>query len=113
LKQEAAMLAVSGVGTSTVMPRSTRRAPAALTETDVPAGESRALIAISAPAPTERSGTTSRRPLAAFLAQLIATQTQAPQTRVRRRAEPGEVLAMYGTVSIRPAKAGRKLARDA
>lgn len=89
------MLAVSGIGTSTVMPRSTRRAPAVLSETDAPASESRALIAISAPAPAERSGIASRRPLTAFLAQLIATQTQAPQTRVRRRAEPEAVTGVY------------------
>ena len=50
--------------------------------------ESRALIAIEAPAPAERSFTHSRHPAAPFLAHLIATQTQAPQTRTRRRAEP-------------------------
>ena len=32
---------------------------------------------------------------AAFLAQLIATRDQAPQTRDRRRAEPMEALAAY------------------
>jgi hypothetical protein len=32
---------------------------------------------------------------AAFLAQLIATKQQAPQTRERRRAEPSEALAAY------------------
>ena len=107
------MLAVSGIGTSTVTPRSARRAPAVLSETEAPACESRALIAIPAPVPAERAGTASRRPLAAFVAQLIATQTRAPQTRVRRRAEPGEVLAVYGTAAVRSAEAGRNLARDA
>ncbi|MCF8477322.1 MAG: hypothetical protein K9G60_09835 [Pseudolabrys sp.] len=33
--------------------------------------------------------------LAVFLAHLIATKEQAPQTRERRRAEPGDALAAY------------------
>jgi len=113
LKQEAAMLAIGGIGTSTVMPRASRRTPDAPGETELPATAGRALIAIAAPAPSERSATTSRRPLAPFLAHLIATQTHAPQTRTRRRAEPEEVLAVYGIVSVRPAKAGRRLAQNA
>ena len=36
------------------------------------------------------------RPAAAFLAHLIATAQQAPQTRLRRRAEPADALAYYG-----------------
>jgi hypothetical protein len=36
------------------------------------------------------------RPRADFLAQLIATLAQAPQTRARRRAEPDEAIAAYG-----------------
>jgi hypothetical protein len=35
------------------------------------------------------------RPRADFLAQLIATLAQVPQTRVRRRAEPDEAIAAY------------------
>jgi hypothetical protein len=37
----------------------------------------------------------SRRPSAAFLAQLIATATHAPQTRERRRVAPGEAARSY------------------
>jgi hypothetical protein len=36
---------------------------------------------------------------AAFLAHLIATKHQAPQTRERRRAEPHEAIAAYRTVA--------------
>jgi hypothetical protein len=36
---------------------------------------------------------------AAFLAHLIATKAQAPQTRERRRAAPAEVLAAYRAVA--------------
>ena len=46
----------------------------------------------------------ARKPLAghgeaAFLAHLIAVKDQLPQTRERRRAEPGEALAAYRAVS--------------
>jgi hypothetical protein len=36
---------------------------------------------------------------AAFLAHLIATKAQAPQTRAKRRAEPAEALAAYRKVA--------------
>jgi hypothetical protein len=35
------------------------------------------------------------RPSAAFIAQLAATAMGAPQTRPRRRSEPGEAAALY------------------
>ena len=54
---------------------------------------SRALTVISAPAPREPAPRT--RGDAAFLAHLIATKAQAPQTREKRRAEPAEALAAY------------------
>ncbi len=37
-----------------------------------------------------------------FLAHLIATAQQAPQTRVRRQAEPGEASARYTAPAARP-----------
>ena len=107
------MLAIGGIGTSMVMPRISRRGPDAPGQAELPATAGRALIAIAARAPSERSATTSRRPIAPFLAHLIATQTHTPQTRTRRRAELEEVLAVYGIVSVRPAKAGRRLAQNA
>jgi hypothetical protein len=55
---------------------------------------------------------TRRPPSAAFLAHLIATAQQAPQTRVRRRAEPGEVRAVYAAVAAAPANLGRKIYRS-
>jgi hypothetical protein len=47
-----------------------------------------------------------RRPSAAFLAQLIATADQAPQTRERRRAEPLEAARYYVTTAAAPAFTG-------
>ena len=58
--------------------------------------ESRALIAIEAPVGPDRATSRTRHPQAPFLAQLIATQMQVPQTRARRRAEPAEAVAAYG-----------------
>jgi hypothetical protein len=54
----------------------------------------------------------SDRPRANFLAQLIATVAQAPQTRVRRRAEPQEAAAVYHTHLRSPASIGRALSRS-
>jgi hypothetical protein len=58
---------------------------------------SRALTVVAAPAP--REPTPQTRGDAAFLAHLIATNVQAPQTRARRRAEPAEALAAYRAVA--------------
>ena len=57
---------------------------------------SRALTVIDPPA---RNESLLVRGDAAFLAQLIATKGQAPQTRARRRAEPAEALAAYRKVA--------------
>ncbi len=64
-----------------------------------PASEGRALIPL-APVP-ELSERQSGYRNASFLAHLIATKDQHPQTRERRRAEPGEALAAYrATVAL-------------
>jgi hypothetical protein len=52
------------------------------------------------------------RPRADFLAQLIATVAQAPQTRARRRAEPNDAIAAYDAGGRSPVPAGRTLARS-
>jgi hypothetical protein len=52
------------------------------------------------------------RPLAMFLAQLIATAQQVPQTRRRRRAAPGEASALYAAASTPAAWTGRAVCRD-
>ena len=52
------------------------------------------------------------RPLAAFLAQLIATAEQVPQTRRRRRAEPNEVSTIYAAVSEPAARTGNAICRS-
>jgi hypothetical protein len=55
----------------------------------------RALVIVNAP---QRTSAAPRRN-AAFVAHLIATKAQAPQTRARRRAEPSEAIARYKAVA--------------
>ena len=52
------------------------------------------------------------RPDCGFIAHLIATKAQAPQTRTRRRAEPAEVISAYNGLGQRPAAAGGVLSRS-
>jgi hypothetical protein len=47
-----------------------------------------------------------------FIAHLIATAAQAPQTRGRRRAEPQEALAAYRALGQWPSEPGRALSRS-
>jgi hypothetical protein len=54
----------------------------------------------------------SPRANADFVAHLIATKAQAPQTRARRRAEPGQAVAAYDAVGQWPTPAGHKLSRS-
>jgi hypothetical protein len=89
---------IAGVGGATISATTRRNTPEA-PEADAPQTESRALIAIEAPRPSEHTTPSAHRPAAAFLAQLIATQMQAPQTRARRRAEPEEAIAVYRSMT--------------
>jgi hypothetical protein len=67
-----------------------------------------------APARHDDDGTscTARRPNADFLAHLIATSAQVPQTRERRRAEPEEAIAAYCARCTLPAAPGRAVSRS-
>jgi hypothetical protein len=84
----------------------TRLASVARRSTDRRLGEtfaSRALVAIEPAVAPARPRSPTRYPAAPFLAQLIATHLQAPQTRARRRAEPDEAIAAYRSVLKKPA----------
>jgi len=52
------------------------------------------------------------RPRADFVAQVIATKMEAPQTRARRRAEPDAAAAAYGTHSRAAPPSGSALSRS-
>jgi hypothetical protein len=72
-----------------------------------------AQIEILAPSDEPRTAPQpTRRPNADFIAHLIATKAQAPQTRVRRRAEPEQAVAAYGSVGHWPTPLGRALSRS-
>jgi hypothetical protein len=47
-----------------------------------------------------------------FIAHLIATTTQAPQTRLRRRAEPEQATAAYRALGQWPTATGRAVRRS-
>jgi hypothetical protein len=64
---------------------------------------SSALVPIAFSKPCAETSTCLHRPRADFLAHLIATVAQAPQTRTRRRAEPDEAVAIYDAIERRPA----------
>jgi hypothetical protein len=51
------------------------------------------------------------RPHADFIAHLIATSVLAPQTRVRRRADPDQAAAAYGALDRLPPSTGKTLSR--
>jgi hypothetical protein len=68
---------------------------AAEPEPEAPTG--RALVALAPAAPHREPSPHHRQ--APFLAQLIATKQQLPQTRERRRAEPAEAVAAYRAMS--------------
>jgi K+-sensing histidine kinase KdpD len=89
---------IGGVG-GTITPATTRRGASEAREEQAPETEGRALIAIEAPAASERTPRPTRHPSASFVAQLIATHMQAPQTRARRRAEPAEAIAVYRSMT--------------
>jgi len=66
-------------------------------------------------APTDRAATAvqaTRRANADFVAHLIATSAQAPQTRAGRRANPEEAIAAYDALGHWPTPAGRTLSRS-
>ena len=65
--------------------------------------------------PVVRSDATVRpgsRARADFVAHLIATWSQAPQTRSRRRAEPRDAVAAYAARGVTPAVSGITVSRS-
>lgn len=93
---------IGGIGGPAIGPAA-RRAASERREPEGAEAQTRALIAIEATATSERVVSLTRHPAAPFLAHLIATRIQAPQTRARRRAEPEEALAAYGATMKAPA----------
>lgn len=101
---------IVGVGGSINAAPPARRGSSEVHDAQEPA--SRALIAVEATAPGEHAPRVTRHASSSFLAQLIATQMQAPQTRARRRAEPGEASALYRSMT-KPVVARRAFGKRA
>jgi hypothetical protein len=95
-EQEAAMRII---GAGSVVSTVTRRSAIEPHNRVAPQAQGRALIAIEAPHRDERAAPSIRHPSAPFLAHLIATRMQAPQTRERRRAEPAQASAVYRSMT--------------
>ena len=73
---------------------------------------STALVPVSVSDSSAHTRADFGRPPADFLAQLIATVAQVPQTRMRRRAEPAEAVAVYGAIERREAARRPALSRS-
>jgi hypothetical protein len=72
-----------------------------------------ALLPVLPITPTEGHSRASNRPAAPFLAHLIATEAQLPQTRARRRAKPDAAAAIYARASgVSGGSIGTICARD-
>lgn len=98
-------LTVTALRPARSLPDPGSRQPA--TETAATPTGSRALVAVgpTPPRPAVAAARTSLRPDAAYLAQLIATAAQAPQTRARCRAEPAAAAEIYRASLVRVAPA--------
>lgn len=95
---------IDGIGTAGVRSAERRRFARRNGTQETAPAETRAVIAIAPPAPSERPTIHTRYPAAPFLAQLIATHMYAPQTRERRRAEPETAVAAYGAGAVVPVR---------
>jgi len=86
--------------------RTSRRAPAAAAGA-ISAPSALVEVASARPATGVSPRAAGGRPTAPFLAHLIATVQDAPQTRERRRADPDCATAAYGALMQVPASIGR------
>jgi hypothetical protein len=73
---------------------------------------SNALVPVAKVAQAAANPGAARRANADFVAHLIATSAQAPQTRARRRAEPEQAIAAYGALGHWPTSSGKVLSRS-
>jgi len=87
------------VGVSSSVSTLTRQFTNEACDTDASEAQERALITIECPRQDEHSPRLARPPSAPFVAHLLATRMQAPQTRKRSRAEPGEATAVYRSMT--------------
>lgn len=96
--------------------RDTGKAPINVPFRDREVPVSNALVSLAkieqAAAQTVTTPRASSRANADFVAQLIATSAQAPQTRARRRANSEDAIAAYDALGHWPTPTGGKLSRS-
>jgi K+-sensing histidine kinase KdpD len=109
-RQEAA-LQISKIAASADGRTFERRARGDRRNTQDRVTQSQALVPLQPQVSGERTFASAQRPAAPFVAHLIATHIQAPQTRARRRAEPEDVIAAYSVVQ--PVSAGNAFRKSA
>jgi hypothetical protein len=97
------MTSVSAINSSTIVAAGNAPRREASTPREPKVSGSRALIPLTPVAPSETPVRGRTRADAGFIAQLIATDQKAPQTRERRRAEPAEAIAAYAAANAAPA----------
>jgi len=76
---------------------------------------SNALVPLAKAGPAAQTATNVRATIRAnadFVAHLIATSAQAPQTRARRRANPADAIAAYDALGHWPTASGQVLSRS-
>lgn len=71
-----------------------------------------ALVPVNPGQREKRQGPADARASANFIAHLVGTAAQAPQTRARRRAEPQDAVAAYRELGQRPSRPGGALSRS-
>src|SRR4051794_18249442 len=87
------------VGASSSVSTLPRQAAREATDGAPVQAESTALITIEPARTSENAPRLTRHPSAQFVAHLLATRMQAPQTRERRRAAPQEAIAVYRSMT--------------
>jgi hypothetical protein len=91
----------SGIAAPQFIAQDAPESPSADTADSEAARTGRAVVPVKAIETKQSLMVSGHRTSAPFLAQLIATERQLPQTRERRRAAPREAIAAYKTVSAR------------
>jgi len=108
------MRTIAGIGgpAAASLNSAARRRSAAIAEAQAPPAAGTALIVVGHTARNGQPWSRAPRAVAAFIAQLVAADRLAPQTRARRRAEPEEAVAIYAAASAAPSPTGRVLRRS-
>ena len=99
-----------GIGLGSIVPAREARPSTQAADVSAAPRENTALVAVAPVAPRQAISS-SQRPDAPFVAQLIATAERMAETRTLRRASEADAQAAYHSVTIRPSLAGTRVSR--